>query len=138
MFFRKRRVKLQNSSEAEATGGGPADWTGVWFIIIRKESKHPVHQVRRLLFPGERERDQGLKMLIIVQLIERYKMLSENSIGIPSWPGTDQVQDLRGHFLPKNSYHVVELRLANCNAFDHKLRVCLSKPDFGCVWPENG
>ena len=41
----------------------------VWFIIIRKESKHPVHQMRRLLISGERERDLGLKMLIIVQLI---------------------------------------------------------------------
>ena len=29
MSFRKRRVELQNSSGAEATGGGPAGWTGV-------------------------------------------------------------------------------------------------------------
>ena len=63
----------------------------VWFIIIRKESKHPVHQVRQLLISGERKRDQGLETLIIVQRIKCYKTLSENSIRISSWKGVDQV-----------------------------------------------
>ena len=43
----------------------------VWFVVVRKQSEHPVHQMRWLLISGERERDQGLKSLIIVQHVER-------------------------------------------------------------------
>ena len=94
--------------------------------------------MRQLLISGERERDQGLKALIIVQRIERYKTLSENPIRISSRQGADQVQDLQGYLLRKNSYLVVELPLSNCNVPDRKLSNRLSKLDFGCVWPENG
>ena len=43
----------------------------VWFVIIRKKSKHPVHQVKGLLISRERKGDQGLESLIIVQYIEQ-------------------------------------------------------------------
>ena len=42
MSFRKRRVELQNSSGAEATGGGLAGWTGVstcWTTHFPKRNK---------------------------------------------------------------------------------------------------
>ena len=80
----------------------------VWFVVIRKQSKHPVHQMRQLLIFEERERDQGLESLIIVQRIESDEMLPENTIRISSRRGADLVQDLRGHLLRKNSYCVVE------------------------------
>ena len=42
----------------------------VRFVVIRKQSEHPVHQMRRLLISGERERNQGLELLIIIQRVE--------------------------------------------------------------------
>ena len=84
----------------------------VWFVVFRKQSKHTLHQMRWFLISGERERDQG-------------------------WRGRDQVQDLQGHLLRKNSYRVVELSLANCYVPDRELSVRLSKLDFRLVWPEN-
>ena len=56
----------------------------VRFVVVRKQSKHPVHQMRMLLISRERERDQGRKLLIIVQRIERDETLAENSIRISS------------------------------------------------------
>ena len=32
----------------------------VWFVVVRKQSKHPVHPIRWLLISGERERNQGI------------------------------------------------------------------------------
>ena len=51
----------------------------VWFVVVRKQSEHPVHQMRRLLISRERERDQGLESLIIVQRVERDETLSQNT-----------------------------------------------------------
>ena len=47
----------------------------VRFVVVRKQSKHPVHQMRWLLISGERERDQGLESLIIIQLVEHDETL---------------------------------------------------------------
>ena len=80
----------------------------VRFVGVRKQSKHPVHQMRQLLISGEREKDQGLESLITVQQKERDETLAVNTIRISSQRSTDQVQDLRGHLLRKNSYCVVE------------------------------
>ena len=79
----------------------------VQFVVVRKQSKHPVHQMRRLLIYKERERDQGLESLIIIQCIELDETLAENTIRISSRRGTDKVQDLPGHLLRKNSYRMV-------------------------------
>ena len=106
------------------------------FVVVRKQSKHPVHQMSWLLVSGERERDQGLELLIIVQHVEHDVVLLENSIRISCRRGADQVQDLRGHLLGKKSYPVVELGLAYCHVPDRELSVRLSKPDFSYVWPE--
>ena len=72
-------------------------------VVIRKQSKHPVHQMRWLLITGERKREQGLESLIIVQGVECDETLTENTIRVSSWRGADQVQDLRGNLLRKNS-----------------------------------
>ena len=93
--------------------------------------------MRRLLISRERERDQGLESLIIVQCIEHDETLAENSIRISFQRGSDQVQDLQGHLLRKNSYQVIEVSLAHSNIPDPEMSVCLSKPDFSCVQPEN-
>ena len=61
----------------------------VQFVIVRHQRKHSVHQMRRLLVSRERERYQGLKTLIIVQRIECYETLMENSIMISSRRGAD-------------------------------------------------
>ena len=86
--------------------------------------------MRWLLISRERERDQGFESLIIFQRVEHDETLTENTIRISSWRGADQIQDLGGHLLRKNSYLVVEIRLANCHVPDRKLSVSLSKPDF--------
>ena len=91
----------------------------------------------RLLVPGERKGSQSFKTLAIVQHVEPYKTLSENSIRISSRRGADKVQDLGRHLLRKDCYHVVELRFADCNTEDSELHVRLQKPNFGCFWPEN-
>ena len=93
--------------------------------------------MRGFLVPGERKGSQGLESLIILQHVESDETLAENTIRVSSRRGVDQVKDLRGHLLRKNRYHVVELGLAYCHVPDRDLSVCLSKPDFRCVWPEN-
>ena len=64
----------------------PEDEVG--FVIIRKKGKHPVHQMRGFLAPGERTRYQGLESLIIVQRVERYETLTENTVRVSSWEAT--------------------------------------------------
>ena len=83
--------------------------------------------MRWLLISGERERDQGLESLRIVQPIEHDETLTKNTIRISSWRGVDQVQDLRGHLLRKNSYCVVELGLAHSNVPDSELQLRLAR-----------
>ena len=68
--------------------------------------------MRGFLVPGERKGYQSLESLIIVQRVERDKTLTEDTIRVSSWRGMDQVQDLRGNLLRKNSYCVVKLSLA--------------------------
>ena len=91
----------------------------------------------RLLVPRERKGNQSLEALIIVQRIERYKTLSENSIRIPSRWSADKVQDLGRHLLRKDCYCVVELRFTDCNTADRKLLVRLRESNFGCLRPGN-
>ena len=57
----------------------------------------------------------------------------ENTIRVSSWRGADQVQDLQGYLLRKNSYRVVELSFAYCHIPDWELSVRLSEPDFCCI-----
>ena len=64
----------------------------------------------------------GLESLITVQRVERDETLTENTIRVPSWRGMNQVQDLQGYLLRKNSYRVVELlSLAYCHVPDCEL-----------------
>ena len=41
----------------------------IWLVIIWEKSIHPVHEVRRLLTPREREKYQSFEPLIIVERI---------------------------------------------------------------------
>ena len=63
----------------------------IWFIVILKESQHPIHQMQGFLFSGEKERDQSLELLVIVQGVESYQSLSENLAGIASRRSSDKV-----------------------------------------------
>ena len=38
----------------------------VRLVVVGEEGEHPVHQVRRLLVPGERKGYQSFKMLIVI------------------------------------------------------------------------
>ena len=109
----------------------------IWFVIIRKKGQHPVYQMRGFLVPRERKGYQSLKTLIVVQGIERYKMLSENSVRISSRRSADKVQDLRCNFLREDCYLMVELGLADCNVTDCELRICLREPNFCSIRPES-
>ena len=108
-----------------------------WLVVIRKKGQHPVHQMGRLLVPRERKGNQSFKTLIIVQRVERYKTILENTIWISSRRGVDKVQDLRRHLSRKNCYCVVELGFADRNIAVRKLSVHQCKPNFGRIQPEN-
>ena len=41
----------------------------IWIIIIWEKSEHPVHEMRRFLIPGERERNPRFESLIIVERV---------------------------------------------------------------------
>ena len=71
----------------------------IGLVVIREEGKHPVHQMRRFLVPGERKGYQSLKTLIVVQLVESDQTLPENFIGVSSRRSADEIQDLICNFL---------------------------------------
>ena len=68
------------------------------FIVIQKEGQHLIHQMEGFLVHGERERDQSLKSLVIVQGVESDQSLSKKLVGITSRKSSDKVQGLRGKF----------------------------------------
>ena len=70
--------------------------------------------MRWFLVPRERKGYLGLESLIIAHHVEHDETLMENTIRVSSWRDEDQVQDLQGYLLRKNSYRVVELSLAYC------------------------
>ena len=87
------------------------------------------------LVPGGRKGYQSLETLIVVQGIERYKTLSENSVRISSRQSVDKVQDLRCNLLREDCYLVVELGLADCKITDCELPIRLRKPNFCSIRP---
>ena len=84
----------------------------IWFVIIRK----------KFLITRERQRDQSLETLIIIQCVERYETLPDNFLRVAGRRGLDKIQDLRSNLLRKDCDHVVELGLADRNISDHKRR----------------
>ena len=87
----------------------------IWFVIIRKKGQKKVHQMCGFLINQERQGDQSLKMLLIIQSIKHYETLPENFIRIAGWRGADEIQDLRSNFLRKDCDHMVKLGLADRN-----------------------
>ena len=53
----------------------------VRLVVVRKKGEHPIHQVRRLLVPGEREGNQSFKPLIVIQRVQLDEASAENLVG---------------------------------------------------------
>ena len=83
------------------------------------------------------KRNESFKSLIIVQRINRSKMILQNFVSLASWRNLDEVEDLSSYILRKTGHRVLKLCLGYSNSSDGKLSVSLSKPNLSCVGPEN-
>ena len=101
----------------------------VGFVDIRQEGQHPVHQMRGLPVPSEREGYQFLESLIVIEGVEGYQPFSKNLVRITSRRSLDNIQDLRGDFLRKDCYPLVELILRDCDTSDLEMsvRLCFAR-----------
>ena len=87
---------------------------------------------------NKRAGDQSLKLLVIFQGVESYQPFPENFIRISSRRSSDKIQNLRGHFLREDSYHVVEFCLGNGDAGDRELGVRLGEQHLCCIGQKAG
>ena len=90
------------------------------------------------LVPGKREGNQSFESLVIIQGVDSYQLFPENFIGISSRRSSDKIQNLRGHFLREDSYHVVEFCLGNGDAGDRELGVRLGEQHLSCIGQKAG
>ena len=107
------------------------------FVIIWRKRKHPIHEVRGLLIPSEREGYLSFEPLIIIERIKCGQTIFQYFIGIASRWSMDEIQDLSSYILREAWNCMIKFCLGYSDSPNGKLSISLSKPHFCCFRPEN-